>query len=84
MTSPPYRYKRQRYTTVMARVPTMFLHPTLWPEFRELSRTLQQILLEVPNDRESCDLESGEYVACPPAGLHEERRTRVKLLVGFW
>ena len=33
----PYRYRRQRYTTVMARVPKSFLDTTLWPEFEQLS-----------------------------------------------
>ena len=27
----PYRYKRQRYTTVMVRVPKSFVDQTLWP-----------------------------------------------------
>ncbi len=43
----PYRYKRQRYTTVMARVPHSFVDSTLWPEFERLSETLQQYLDEV-------------------------------------
>src|SRR5712691_3751447 len=32
----PYRYPRQRYTTVMARVSRSFVADTLWPEFEEL------------------------------------------------
>jgi hypothetical protein len=43
----PYRYKGQRYTTVMARVSTRFVEETLWPEFEELSETLQAYLSEV-------------------------------------
>jgi hypothetical protein len=43
----PYRYARQRYTTVMARVPKGFVDETLWPEFQELSRTLNSYLEEV-------------------------------------
>ena len=43
----PYRYKRQRYTTVMARVPRTFVEVTLWPEFLELARTLHKYLSEV-------------------------------------
>lgn len=31
----PYRYRGQRYTTLMARVPRGFVHETLWPEFQE-------------------------------------------------
>ena len=43
----PYRYRRQRHTTVMARVPVSFVEETLWPEFQELSGTLQAFLSEV-------------------------------------
>ncbi|HWH71645.1 MAG TPA: hypothetical protein VNT26_19890 [Candidatus Sulfotelmatobacter sp.] len=43
----PYRYRGQRYTTIMARVPTRFVHETLWPEFQELNRTLATFLNEV-------------------------------------
>jgi hypothetical protein len=45
----PYRYARQRYTTVMARVPVRFVRETLWPEFVELDRTLQSYLGEETN-----------------------------------
>ncbi len=43
----PYRYRGQRYTTIMARVPTRFVHETLWPEFQELNRTLATFLSEM-------------------------------------
>ena len=43
----PYRYPRQRYTTVMARVPKQFVDETLWPEFQELNKTLASFLGEV-------------------------------------
>ena len=43
----PYRYSRQRHTTVMARVPKRFVDETLWPEFQEISSTLQLYLAEV-------------------------------------
>lgn len=45
----PYRYARQRYTTVLARVPARFVRETLWPEFVELDRTLQSYLTEETN-----------------------------------
>ena len=45
----PYRYPRQRYTTVMARVPKQFVDETLWPEFKELNQTLSRYLSEVTN-----------------------------------
>lgn len=43
----PYRYSGQRYTTVMVRVPRKFVEETLWPQFEELSATLQSYLSEV-------------------------------------
>ncbi len=43
----PYRYKRQRYTTVMAKVPRRFVDETLWPEFKEISSTLRSYLSDV-------------------------------------
>ncbi len=43
----PYRYARQRHTTVMARVPKGFVDETLWPEFQALSRELRRYLDEV-------------------------------------
>jgi hypothetical protein len=43
----PYRYRGQRYTTIMARVPRRFVNETLWPEFTELNRTLSTYIAEV-------------------------------------
>ena len=43
----PYRYSRQRYTTVMARVSKRFVDETLWPEFQEISTALRSYLSEV-------------------------------------
>ncbi len=43
----PYRYHRQRYTTVMVMVPKRFVDETLWPEFLQLSETLEAYLTEV-------------------------------------
>ncbi len=45
----PYRYYRQRHTTVMARMPRRFLDETLWPEFLELDNALRAYLAEVTN-----------------------------------
>ena len=36
----PYRYYRQRHTTVMAKVSESFVNETLWPEFQELDKEL--------------------------------------------
>ena len=43
----PYRYKRQRYTTVMVKVSKQFVDKTLWPEFEQLSKTLSVYLSNV-------------------------------------
>ena len=43
----PYRYYRQRHTTVMLRVPRRFLDEVLWPEFEELSDILTKYLDEM-------------------------------------
>ncbi|MEZ5356251.1 MAG: hypothetical protein R2762_26755 [Bryobacteraceae bacterium] len=40
----PFRYERQRRTTVMIRVPKTFLDRTLWPEFQDLSAALREYL----------------------------------------
>lgn len=43
----PYRYKRQRHTTVMAVVSKSFVDEVLWPEFTELDDALKAHLNEV-------------------------------------
>jgi hypothetical protein len=43
----PYRLYRQRLTTVMLRVPTVFVDQVLWPEFQELNKALTQYLNDV-------------------------------------
>ena len=45
----PYRYHRQRHTTVMARVSKRFVDETLWPEFLKVSETLHTYLSEITN-----------------------------------
>ena len=40
----PYRYKRQRHTTVTARAPASFVNEILWPEYSELSSVLTSYL----------------------------------------
>jgi hypothetical protein len=42
----PYRYPRQRYSTVTLRVPKSFLNQTLWPEFLEIKTALDEYLNE--------------------------------------
>jgi hypothetical protein len=43
----PYRYSRQRHTTVVARISKGFVDDTLWPEFLELDRELRRYLDDV-------------------------------------
>jgi hypothetical protein len=40
----PYRYNRQRHTTVMARAPKAFIDDVLWPEYVALSEALTEYL----------------------------------------
>lgn len=42
----PYRYRRQRHTTVMVKVSKSFVDRTLWPEYLELSKALNEYLEE--------------------------------------
>ncbi|MFP5230937.1 MAG: hypothetical protein ACLGXA_25250 [Acidobacteriota bacterium] len=42
----PYRYPRQRYSTVVVRAPESFINGTLWPEYLEISRALDEYLNE--------------------------------------
>ena len=43
----PYRRRRQRYTTVMARIPKSFVDSILWPEYLELSRVLTDYIADI-------------------------------------
>ena len=40
----PFRYRRQRRTTVMVRAPRGFFDRILWPEFQELNAELRRYL----------------------------------------
>src|SRR4051812_19936607 len=42
----PFRYKRQRHTTVMVRGPRSFIDSTLWPEYLEIKTALDIYLSE--------------------------------------
>ena len=46
----PYRYYRQRYTTVMARVPESFVENILWPEFEKLDSILKEHIDEIASN----------------------------------
>ena len=43
----PYRYRGQRYTTVMVQIPERFVTETLWPEFQKINSELNAYLQEV-------------------------------------
>ncbi len=58
----PYRYRRQRRTTVMARLSRSFVDDTLWPEFLELQSTLSAYF-DALTDRvieQALDVKAGE------------------------
>jgi len=42
----PYRYPRQRYSTVVLHAPKSFIHETLWPEFLQIKDALDEYLIE--------------------------------------
>ena len=42
----PYRYPRQRYSTILVRAPRSFINQTLWPEYLEISHALEEYLRE--------------------------------------
>jgi len=42
----PYRYKGQRYTTLLVRAPRSFIDKTLWPEYLEIKGALDEYLNE--------------------------------------
>jgi hypothetical protein len=42
----PYRYRRQRHTTLMVRAPESFINNTLWPEFLQIKGALDEYLNE--------------------------------------
>ena len=43
----PYRYRRQRRTTIMLAVPQGFLDQILWPEFVQINEALTEYLAEI-------------------------------------
>lgn len=43
----PYRYYRQKYTTVMVRVNADFLNNVLWKEYLEYSEQLEELVTDI-------------------------------------
>jgi hypothetical protein len=74
----PYRYARQRYTTVMVRVSERFVRETLWPEFMQLDETLQRYLSDITKrviaesiNKDSSDVEVRSGQALPASASME-------------
>ena len=70
----PYRYRRQRLTTVMVRVPRGFIDQVLWPEFQELNKALvhylNEVTLRIIHDEVHGDAsEAAEVVQALPTGV---------------
>lgn len=51
----PYRYKGQRYTTVMMMVQESFVNETLWPTYQKFEKILREYLNDV-TDRVIADV----------------------------
>jgi len=45
-----YRYKRQKYTTIMIRANPNFVDNVLWPEFKKYSALLEELVEEIIGD----------------------------------
>lgn len=58
----PYRYKRQRHTTLVVRAPRSFIDKTLWPEYLQLKAALDEYLSEATERiiREEVHRDAGE------------------------
>jgi len=46
----PYRYYRQRHTTVMAKISVGFVNSIFWPEFKRLDTILQEHIDEITSN----------------------------------
>lgn len=68
----PYRYHRQRHTTVMVKISASFVNETLWPEFVELNSTLTSYLESITNRviSECIHSDSSETVIKKPKELN--------------
>ena len=71
----PYRYRGQRHTTILARVPRRFVQDVLWPEFEQLNQTLATFLAEVTDrviaqgiDSNTTEVEEAPDQLPPPSG----------------
>ena len=67
----PYRYPRQRRSTVVLRAPRGFVEGVLWPEFKELDADLrsylQEVTLRMIREDVFADTSEAPEVDAPPA-----------------
>src|SRR5215467_13162512 len=67
----PFRYPRQRRSTVVLRAPRRFVEQVLWPEFRELDAELraylQEVTLRMVREEVYADTSEAPEVADPKA-----------------
>ncbi len=77
----PYRYPRQRHSTVVVRAPEAFLNQTLWPEFQEISLALDAYLNEITERiiREEVFGDAGEAEEQPDGSPRRSPRQEISL-----
>lgn len=71
----PYRYRRQRTSTIQVKAPRSFVDGTFWPAFCELDRTLRAYLSDVTSrviatavyrDTGDAEVVAGDAPSLPP------------------
>ncbi len=66
----PYRYRNQRHTTVMVKVPSSFLKEVIWPEYEQISAAIRahvdQVTERILADVFQGDSSEAPEVAAPP------------------
>ncbi|MGA2218182.1 MAG: hypothetical protein ABSG51_08850 [Terracidiphilus sp.] len=76
----PYRYPRQRYSTVVLRAPASFINGTLWPEFLQIKSALDEYLNEateriireeVFGNSEEAEEREGTFTDTPGSTAHD-------------
>jgi len=55
----PYRYRNQRRTSIMVKVPASFLNETIWPEYQQISAALRTYVDQI-TDRILADVFHGD------------------------
>jgi hypothetical protein len=60
----PYRYRSQRHTTVMVKVPKSFLTEVIWPEYEQVSAAIRSYVDQV-TERILADVFQGDSSEAP-------------------